>query len=420
MGKKKLAGWQFGVLLGFQILLFCTMFMPFIGLKDKAIDKMVSEANSYASMDGESFDENEVAKTIKDNIENLEKENGIKITSITPVRIMTHSAFKFLAGNRANDPKEKEAYDEDVKSDKITQAYVKGYNTLRALFFVVYIIDLIIIIMTILAFALSWSNLVGAILNTIYGLIVSIIFGILRFGLVKIAVGKIKSAAGMLGGLANLAGQDDLSETISNLSKALSKILSYLYGVGPLLAFILGICIFIMGIVCIFAGASANTGYVPVDPTGDDPFGPPIDPIPPQPPIPTPPQPIPTPPQPIPTPPQPPIPTPPIQPVPQASVGKVMCTKGVAVGQGFQLPVDRKVIVGKSPTRANLVISNPNVSNIHCSIRYNAAHNSYIIKDHSTNGTFVNGVKLPKDSPVEYPAGTVLSLADGTNQITLG
>lgn len=105
---------------------------------------------------------------------------------------------------------------------------------------------------------------------------------------------------------------------------------------------------------------------------------------------------------------------------PQTGVGKVLCTKGVAVGQGFKLPVDRKVIVGKSPSKANLVINNQNVSNIHCSIRYNAARNTYIVKDHSTNGTFVNGVRMAKEVPMEYPAGTILSLADGTNQITLG
>ena len=100
--------------------------------------------------------------------------------------------------------------------------------------------------------------------------------------------------------------------------------------------------------------------------------------------------------------------------------GKVRCTKGVALGQGFQLPQDRKVIVGKSPSKTNLTINYPNVSNVHCSIRYNPATNTYIVKDHSTNGTFVNGARMPKGVPIEYPAGTVLVLADGTNEITLG
>ena len=108
-------------------------------------------------------------------------------------------------------------------------------------------------------------------------------------------------------------------------------------------------------------------------------------------------------------------------PAPKAQqMGQVRCTKGIAVGQGFMLPQDRKVIIGKSPQSANLVINNQNVSNIHCSIRYNPGMNTYIIKDHSMNGTFVNGVRLQKDAAIEYPAGTILSLADGSNEITLG
>ena len=63
---------------------------------------------------------------------------------------------------------------------------------------------------------------------------------------------------------------------------------------------------------------------------------------------------------------------------------------------------------------------NPNVSNVHCSIRYRANSNTYIVKDHSTNGTFVNGVRLQKDMEMQFPAGTVLQLADGSNEITLG
>jgi pSer/pThr/pTyr-binding forkhead associated (FHA) protein len=101
-------------------------------------------------------------------------------------------------------------------------------------------------------------------------------------------------------------------------------------------------------------------------------------------------------------------------------MGKVRCTKGVAMGQGFQLPEDRKVIVGKNPQKANLVINDPSVSGVHCSIRYQAANNTYSIIDHSTNGTYVNGVRLQKDVPMQYPAGTVLTLANENNEITLG
>ena len=101
-------------------------------------------------------------------------------------------------------------------------------------------------------------------------------------------------------------------------------------------------------------------------------------------------------------------------------MGQVMCIKGVATGQGFSLPETSKVVVGKNPQYANLLIQSPHVSNVHCSIRYKAATNTYIVKDHSSNGTYVNGVRLQKDVPLVFPAGTVLQLADGSNEIRLG
>ena len=105
---------------------------------------------------------------------------------------------------------------------------------------------------------------------------------------------------------------------------------------------------------------------------------------------------------------------------PAAGMGQVTCTKGVAQGKGFSLPQDRKVVVGRNERNANLIISYPKISNVHCSIRYVAAANTYIVKDHSTNGTFVNGIRLRKDVGEELPAGSVLQLADGANEITLG
>ncbi len=101
-------------------------------------------------------------------------------------------------------------------------------------------------------------------------------------------------------------------------------------------------------------------------------------------------------------------------------MGQVACTKGVALGKCYSLPQDRKVVIGRNGRNANLVIDYPRVSNVHCSIRYRAVTNTYIVKDHSTNGTFANGIRLRKDATEELPAGSVLQLADGANEITLG
>jgi hypothetical protein len=104
----------------------------------------------------------------------------------------------------------------------------------------------------------------------------------------------------------------------------------------------------------------------------------------------------------------------------QPAMGKVVCTKGVAKGTGLSLPEDKKVVVGKNPQSSNLVINNPKVSNIHCSVRYVPASNTYIVKDHSKNGTYINGQRLQNGVPITLHAGTVLSLADGSDEITLG
>ena len=102
------------------------------------------------------------------------------------------------------------------------------------------------------------------------------------------------------------------------------------------------------------------------------------------------------------------------------AVGIVQCIKGTSQGTGLQLPEGKKVIVGKSPTRANLIIPEPTVSNVHCSITYQAANNAYRVIDHSTNGTFANGKRLQKGVPTMCQVGTILSLADGKNEIKLG
>lgn len=101
-------------------------------------------------------------------------------------------------------------------------------------------------------------------------------------------------------------------------------------------------------------------------------------------------------------------------------MGYVCVSKGIAKGQGLMLPQSRKVVVGKNRKNANLVINNVHVSNVHCSIRYNAERNIFIVKDHSSNGTFINGERLQKNVPMECPVGTVLTLADGQDEIYLG
>ena len=136
------------------------------------------------------------------------------------------------------------------------------------------------------------------------------------------------------------------------------------------------------------------------------------------------PLPVPTPvqqPFPIQTPPQPsPVPTPP-QPVPtpQPASAPVLTPQKTHV----PAPQPPKEKLGNvcvlNPNKANIVFRNPHVSNVHCSVSYNAQTNRYIVKDHSSNGTFIANKRLQKEVQTECPAGTVLYLADSNTSVIL-
>lgn len=138
-------------------------------------------------------------------------------------------------------------------------------------------------------------------------------------------------------------------------------------------------------------------------------------------------QPVPTPPQPVPTP-QPasaPVLTPqkthvPAPQPPKEKLGNVCVLKGEVYGKrDYIISKNCKLILGKNPNKANIVFRNPHVSNVHCSVSYNAQTNRYIVKDHSSNGTFIANKRLQKEVQTECPAGTVLYLADSNTSVIL-
>lgn len=101
-------------------------------------------------------------------------------------------------------------------------------------------------------------------------------------------------------------------------------------------------------------------------------------------------------------------------------MGNVCVLKGEVRGKrDYVIPKNCKIILGKNPNKANIVFRNPHVSNIHCSISYNAQTNRYIVKDHSSNGTFIANKRLQKEVQTECPAGTVLYLADSNTSVIL-
>ncbi len=299
-----------------------------------------------------------IKEKVDENIEVTEKQYGFRISSISLGRIMING----------------------LGADSLI--------LMRVILWILYMFVVVVLIVTILSFCLEWTKYIALGISTFYGLATAaVIFGIWQF----LAPGAVAEFTGM-------------EDTMKSL---MSEVLSCFMGVAFLIAFIIAVLLLIVSVVSMFVGNAEREVVVP-DPDPEEEWRrrererqererqererqererqererrkqaqKPV-------------------------------------------MGQVRCTKGIAMGQGFSLPQESKVVVGKSRQNANLLIQDPHVSNIHCSIRYQAATNSYIVKDHSSNGTFVNGVRLQKDVPMVFPAGTVLQLADGSNEITLG
>lgn len=437
------------------VLIGVSMFLPVFRINGSAMSKAMNTAFDYifdhmkgelgGQSDQEEIEEakkeakaelSEEGKEFEETVKEFEKKNGVKIRQISAFRIMTNSYWKLVYGKNL-DAKAKA----NVENSKLLSNIDSKYNKLRLVLWLIYMLAFVILIITILGAILHWPKFVAASITMVYGLAATAVFAYLRFG----TAGSIAKIAGNNTELLDGMGLGDLTDLVSNIGTLIKKLLPAFYSFGFLLDLILSVLLILLCLIVMVTGnrrqLSTDTWEgMPSDPFGADPFSasaaafgtasvpdqPMMSTIGMAPSVPdmdltaTPTAPLSSV---APPPVAPAVSAPPsvapMQPA-AAPVGQVKCTMGSAVGQGFRLPADRKVVVGKSPQNANLVINHPNVSNIHCSIRYNASNNSYIVKDHSMNGTFVNGVRLQKEIPMAYPAGTVLSLADGSNQITLG
>jgi hypothetical protein len=416
-GKKTMKAWQMIVAVVLLAAMMITIFLPAFHINGKSFRKAVEKVVSGSQLDeaiggltGYSMDdlESEIDKALQE----AEQENNVKVSSISVGNIMIKSADKFF-GTDAEDA-----------DDEATASVKSGYNTGRIIFWIIYIAVILVIVLVILGFVLEWSKYIPLGITAGYSLVAAGIFGFLRFATPGMVA---KSSA-----FSELFSQIPLSESL--MSSMASKMIACFYGPAFLVAMIIAILSLVWSVVCMFVGGSEQPAQPPVNP-----------PVPPQ---------------------------PPIDGVPrydpdwaakqreleekkrqeeirrreeerlrrekeelerqkkeleekmkaqqQPQMGQVVCIKGVAVGQGFSLPETAKIVVGKSRQNTNMLINSPMVSNVHCSIRYKAATNTYIVKDHSTNGTYVNGARIQKDVPMSFPAGTVLQLADGSNEIKLG
>ena len=102
--------------------------------------------------------------------------------------------------------------------------------------------------------------------------------------------------------------------------------------------------------------------------------------------------------------------------------GKAMLTWREKNGQLTKctFPFDVMVKLGRSESYSQLVIRGyPEISKLHCYIQYDTQSGKYLVKDVSTNGTFLGGQPLAKNLVYAVPEDSVLKLA-GVCQVELG
>lgn len=100
-GKKTMKAWQMIVAVVLLAAMMITLFLPAFQLNGKsfckALEKVVSskQLNKAANDSGSSMDDFE--REIDQEIQNLEQENNVKVSSISIGNIMVKSADKYLA-----------------------------------------------------------------------------------------------------------------------------------------------------------------------------------------------------------------------------------------------------------------------------------------------------------------------------------
>lgn len=98
---------------------------------------------------------------------------------------------------------------------------------------------------------------------------------------------------------------------------------------------------------------------------------------------------------------------------PQAGVTLYLYS-GPMAGTSFRTPVGRTVTLGRNPAKSDILLSQYDVvSGTHCQISCFADYIT-IVDLNSTNGTYVNGVRLTPHQPVSAKNGATIYLANSS------
>lgn len=102
-------------------------------------------------------------------------------------------------------------------------------------------------------------------------------------------------------------------------------------------------------------------------------------------------------------------------------VGSIMGISGAYADAIFRIDPDEDITIGRDPKTSQIVVDEgcDLVSRTHCTVRGNAQMGCYTVIDHSKNGTFVNGERIPKGTVVSVPKGSILYIGDRENTFRL-
>ena len=256
-GTRRLKGWQMGVMVALLTTLLSTMFMPAFHFSGEVVGDMYSylvksikdKAGFFSGVLDEYIDDElskEKIEDIDDEIKDIKDEDGIDISSVSPLRIMTNSYLSLITP--------KDAKDDDIDEIKNGDYYdklSKGYNSVRVPLIIIYVLAVVVLILVIAAFVAGWPKVVPLIITTVYGVLTAIYFGYLRFAMLR-NLGKKYFE------LIEDAINDFEFEGLGKItiSDTLGKLLTYLYSVAFLIAFIAAILLLVICIVSFFVGNS--------------------------------------------------------------------------------------------------------------------------------------------------------------------
>ncbi len=107
--------------------------------------------------------------------------------------------------------------------------------------------------------------------------------------------------------------------------------------------------------------------------------------------------------------------------VPGVPKGVMVGLTGIYAGAEISFQDGECIRLGRLPNNDLVFEGQDKVSRNHCYIKWNGKEKSFVIKDFSSNGTFVDGSEdcLPQNIEIEIPIGSVIAIGDEKNKFRL-